>query len=119
MRALRRTAPLLLVALLGIVFAAAITLGTSQLVRQHIGLSSEPLTAGRRLLPPVTARPVQRATPSPSSTATPTTPSKPVAPAPEGGPSPQAPPATPLEAVPPAVTRSGGDGGDAGSHRDD
>jgi hypothetical protein len=38
-------------ALLGIVVAAGVTWGTSQLVRQRIGLASEPLTAGQRLLP--------------------------------------------------------------------
>jgi hypothetical protein len=50
----RRTALISLLAVLGIALAAAITWGTSQLVRQRIGLASEPLTAGRRLLPPVT-----------------------------------------------------------------
>jgi hypothetical protein len=46
-----RNALLVLGALAGIVIAAAITIGTSQLVRQHIGLASEPLSAGSRLLP--------------------------------------------------------------------
>lgn len=45
-----------LLALLGIVLAAAITWGTSQLVRQRIGLASEPLSAGQRLLPRGLAR---------------------------------------------------------------
>ena len=45
----RRTALVVLVAVLGIVLAAAITYATSQLVRQHIGLASEPITAGRTL----------------------------------------------------------------------
>src|SRR6478609_2492109 len=52
----RKTAAVVLVALLGIVLAAAVTWGTSQLVRQRIGLASEPLTAGQRLLPPSLAR---------------------------------------------------------------
>jgi hypothetical protein len=55
MRPTRRTLLGVLVAVLGIGSAAAITWGTSQLVRQRIGLASEPLTAGRRLLPSVTA----------------------------------------------------------------
>ncbi|MHB8242963.1 MAG: hypothetical protein ACYDHN_13360 [Solirubrobacteraceae bacterium] len=46
----RRTALVALFAVLGIVLAAAVTWGTSQLVRQRIGLASEPLTAGSRLL---------------------------------------------------------------------
>jgi nucleoid-associated protein YgaU len=48
----RRTVAVVLVAALGIALAAAITYGTSQLVRQHIGLAGEPLTAGSRLLAP-------------------------------------------------------------------
>jgi uncharacterized membrane protein YgcG len=66
----RRTAFVALVAVLGIVLAAAITYGTSQLVRQHIGLASEPITAGRTLLAPVAAvhsRVTTRATPAPRS----------------------------------------------------
>ncbi len=47
----RRLVVVALLAVLGIALAAAITWGTSQLVRQHIGLSSEPISAGRRLLP--------------------------------------------------------------------
>ena len=45
-----RTAAILLAALAGIVLAAAITWSTSQLVRQRIGLASEPLTAGSSLM---------------------------------------------------------------------
>jgi hypothetical protein len=48
----RNTVLLAVAALAGIVVAAAITWGTSQLVRQHIGLASEPLTAGSSLTPP-------------------------------------------------------------------
>jgi len=60
----RRTALIALLAALGIALAAAVTWGTSQLVSQRIGLSSEPLTAGSRLLPPaasVVPRPATRA----------------------------------------------------------
>ena len=38
-------------ALLGLVLAAAISIAASRLSGQHIGLSSEPLTAGARLSP--------------------------------------------------------------------
>lgn len=38
-------------ALVGIVLTAAITWAASQLTSQHIGLSSEPLSAGRQLAP--------------------------------------------------------------------
>jgi len=55
----RRTALALLAAFLGVVIAAAITYGTSQLVRQHIGLASEPLTAGRTLLPATASAPAK------------------------------------------------------------
>lgn len=62
MSANRKTAVVIVMALLGIVVAAGVTWGTSQLVRQRIGLASEPLTAGQRLLPPSLARttPVHR-----------------------------------------------------------
>lgn len=48
---MRRAAVVTAAALAGIALAAAITWGTSQLVRQRIGLASEPLSAGQRLLP--------------------------------------------------------------------
>src|SRR5204862_1788181 len=47
----RRPALIIAVAVLGIAVAAGITYGTDQLVRQRIGLVSEPLTAGQRLFP--------------------------------------------------------------------
>jgi len=62
---------------LGVVVAAAITYGTSQLVRQHIGLASEPLTAGRTLLPASANAPAKHRAPAstprraPSTTAPP------------------------------------------------
>lgn len=46
-----RRAVIAALAALGIVLTVAITFGTSQLVRQRIGLASEPLSAGQRLLP--------------------------------------------------------------------
>jgi hypothetical protein len=57
----RRTATWVLGALLGIVIAAAITWATSHLTAQHIGLSSEPLSAGRSLVPRLTQRRRQEA----------------------------------------------------------
>ncbi len=51
MKVTRKSLLIVLGAFAGIALAAAITLGTSQLVRQHIGLASEPLSAGSRLLP--------------------------------------------------------------------
>jgi hypothetical protein len=81
----RKTAVVIVIALLGIVVAAGVTWGTSQLVRQRIGLASEPLTAGQRLLPPSLARtaPVHRkkATVRTTKTVTTTVPA-PVTPAP-------------------------------------
>ena len=78
MSANRKTAVVIVMALLGIVVAAGVTWGTSQLVRQRIGLASEPLTAGQRLLPPSLARttPVHRkkATVKPAKTVTTTVP---------------------------------------------
>jgi len=87
----RRSLLVALVAVLGIALAAAITWRTSQLVSQRIGLASEPLTAGRRLLPPAsrtlpriaapslrhaptTGRSTTRSSLAPSTTASPGTP---------------------------------------------
>jgi hypothetical protein len=46
-------------ALLGIALAAGITWATGQLTSQHIGLSSEPLSAGSRLAPRVAGAPTR------------------------------------------------------------
>jgi hypothetical protein len=46
-----RIAVLVALALLGLVVAAGVSLAASRLSSQHIGLSSEPLTAGERLAP--------------------------------------------------------------------
>jgi len=64
MNSANKTAVVALIALLGIVLAAGITWGTSQLVSQRIGLASEPLTAGRRLLAPALARTTRTQAPS-------------------------------------------------------
>ena len=74
----RRMVLTAIAAILGIAVAAAITWGTSQLVRQHIGLASEPPSAGLRLLPAPTPTTSTRSTstpPSTASTSTTTTPS--------------------------------------------
>lgn len=56
----RRAAIWALGALLGIVVTAAITWATSRLTGQHIGLSSEPLSAGRSLAPSAPRHSTQR-----------------------------------------------------------
>ena len=131
----RRTALVLLAALLGIAVAAAITYGTSQLVSQHIGLASEPITAGRALLAPAVRRaPATRTTrtaASPSGGAA--VPGEPRTTTPaEAAPAPEAPAASP---EPPAASReapaapsaehlrteggAGGAGGDGHAQGDD
>jgi len=85
MSATHRTLLVVLAAVLGIVLAAAITWGTSQLVRQHIGLASEPLTAGHRLLPSATSTAGRStATQPPTATTTLTTTSTSTAPSASG-----------------------------------
>jgi hypothetical protein len=132
----RRTAVVVVVALLGIALAAAITWGTSQLVRQRIGLASEPLTAGRRLLPRVARSPARiphpstgatrarnsssQTRPSPApSTAAPSPPASGTA-VPREAPYPSAPQEPAAESPAPARgRRAEGGGGDASAHRDD
>ena len=62
----RQSALWILAGVLGIVLAAGITWATSQLTSQHIGLSSEPISAARALAP----RSPERATPVPTHTTT-------------------------------------------------
>jgi hypothetical protein len=131
----RRTALLVLAALLGIALAAAITWGTSQLVRQRIGLASEPLTAGRRLLPPLAVKPAQTTrigtgtttstsarprshAPSTTTFSPPPTTTVTVTPPPSPAPTATAPP---VESTPPVVRGSGDGrgGGDSSARRDD
>jgi hypothetical protein len=130
----RRTALVLLAALLGIAVAAAITYGTSQLVSQHIGLASEPITAGRALLAPAVRRapatPTRTSAPPSGGTAAPgeprTTSPAEAAPAPEApaasheapAASPQA-PAAPSTEHPRADGGAGGAGGDGHAQGDD
>jgi len=125
----RHVAALLLAALAGIALAAAITLATSQLVRQHIGLASEPLGAGARLLPP-SVRSSEERTPRPSPVGRPGTgaarrsPGPAVPPTrtvePSATPAPSAPAAeTPLPASQQPSSRAAGESGDASARRDD
>ncbi len=66
----RRTVLWMLAAIAGIVLTAAVTWATSQLTSQHIGLSSEPLSAGHGLAPAV----VEQSTPRHSRGTAKTTP---------------------------------------------
>ena len=52
-------------ALAGVVLAAGVTYAASSLSTQRIGLSSEPVNAGRELAPRATARRTPTATPTP------------------------------------------------------
>jgi hypothetical protein len=74
----RSTVLVVLVALLGIAVAAGVTWATSRLVSQHIGLTSEPLTAGRRLLPATGTRAPKPSPASPAGTSSTARPPKPV-----------------------------------------
>lgn len=49
-----------LAALLGIVLTAGMTWATSRLTSQHIGISSEPISAGASLAPPTAERAAKR-----------------------------------------------------------
>jgi hypothetical protein len=143
MSPLRRTVLVALLAVFGIALAAVITWATSQLVSQRIGLASQPLSAGRHLLPPgarssaptLTSQgattttapnthsgqssPTQSSTtPAPSSTTPSTTP------APSGtttrsAPAQPSPTGGGEEAGTRSKGRSSADGGDSASRRDD
>lgn len=65
-----RVAAWALAAVAGLVLAVAISYVASTLSSQHVGLSSEPLTAGERLVPHA-ARPRRTPTPARTLTATP------------------------------------------------
>lgn len=136
MSARRRTALVILAAVLGIAVAAAITWGTSQLVRQRIGLASEPLTVGRRLLAPAAHTPVRgpssprqtttTSTPTPTPSRAPTTSSTPIptpgtppAAAPEPAPESPLSKAAPAESSPFGGSSARDGGGDSSSRRDD
>ncbi|HXD54981.1 MAG TPA: hypothetical protein VN618_09545 [Solirubrobacteraceae bacterium] len=127
----RQTALWALAALLGLMLAAGVSWATSTLTSQHIGLSSEAETAGRRLAPPEATRssPATTSTQQPAgtrppSTSTPTA-TTPIVTAPESETAP-APPAG--EATAPRTTGQGtaqggddssGHGAGGGQGRDD
>jgi hypothetical protein len=114
----RQAALVLLAAMLGLVLAAAVTWGTSQLVRQRIGLASEPLTAGQRLLPPSTRRSPATGKSRPRGT----TRSTPLpTPTPSSAPSPTTQAGSAREPPPTGAGGSGGDRADSapGAGRDD
>jgi len=115
----RRMVLVALLAVLGIALAAAITWGTSQLVRQRIGLASEPLTAGEHLLPPSLARapaPSVKIPRAPTTTVTTTVPATPT-PAPAPAP-PSTPTSTPVQSAPRVSGGSRSDSTDS-AKRDD
>lgn len=72
----RSAVSLVALALVGLVVAAVISLAASRLSSQHIGLSSEPLTAGQRLTPAEVSTARQREA-RPSGTYTTPTPARP------------------------------------------
>ena len=89
-------------ALAGVVLAAGVTYAASSLSTQRIGLSSEPVNAGRELAPRATA------TRTPTSTPTPK-PKKKKRPKPTATPRPAA---TAVPTAVPTVDDHGGGGGD-------
>jgi hypothetical protein len=133
----RQAALWVLAALAGIVLTAGITWATSQLTSQHIGISSEPLSAGHGLAPPVAERAAPRRS-RPTPKVTPTVTAPPAAAPSQGTASttsqtpqattspstsiapettaPAAPPATTFERAP-APRTSGSSGDDGGDHR--
>ncbi len=116
----RRAFLLSVLAALAIVFAAAVTWATSQLVSQRIGLSSEPPTAGLRLLPPAETTP-RRAAPRTSTTGAPRTSGSARTPAPSSVPQTSTAPSRgePAPAQEPAFAGGEGEHGDSSSRRDD
>ncbi len=119
----RRTAIWALAALLGIVLTAGITWATSQLTSQHIGLASEPLSAGSHLAPPVAAKTaLRRSRLAPASTPTVTVRAVTVPSLPTPSRSTQTAPAAPVEVAPPVtaepapVPRTSSSGDDGGDH---
>ncbi len=69
-----KTALWAMAAVLGLVLAAGMSFATSQLTSQHIGIGSEPLTAGRRLAPPPPAATRRTTTPSRTTSTSPRAP---------------------------------------------
>lgn len=83
---MRRVLAWALAAIAGIVVAVAISYAASTLSSQHVGLSSEPLTAGDRLVPHATRpAPRPRGTPTALPTRTPAATAPPAAAGDDGG----------------------------------
>jgi hypothetical protein len=122
-------------ALIGLVLAAGVSIAASKLTRQHIGIASEPLSAGRELAPATTTTPAQRpaarhrhhhrkhhtsttTTPPPvNPTPTPVTP-PPVTPAPTPAPSPPATQTPPQHRDDSSGKDDSGGTGSGGAHDD-
>lgn len=85
-----------LLALLGLLVAAAIAFLATQMVSQKIGISSEPVSAGRALAPRSSAAKKPPVAPTTTSTSASTTTSAPA----------------PAPAAPSAPSDGGGEGGD-------
>lgn len=118
----RTVAAWILAGVAGLLLAAGLSTVAGTLSGQRIGLSSEPLTAGRALAPP-RRRPEPTPTPSPTATRTPT--AVPTAPAPTGVPTvppaaptptvaPTTPPAARAPTIVPTAPPAGGEDGGAG-----
>ena len=131
----RRDTTVAFAAIVGIALAATITWGTSQLVSQRIGLASQPLTAGRGLLPSSSrTRPVARVVRPPAAVRSAPSHTSPAA-APPSSPAVASPSTTAVAPVAPAqatpssgaapatrsgeASRSGGEGSDSSPRRDD
>jgi hypothetical protein len=102
----RRIAAWTLAAVAGLVLAVAISYAASTLSSQHVGLSSEPLSAGDRLVPRATRTPTATPTSKPP-TATPT--STPPTATPTSAPPTATPTFAPSTAPPSGGEDSGGD----------
>jgi len=103
----RSTIGIVVLALLGLVLAAAITMAASSLTSQRVGLSAEPLSAGDELVPQATI-PVHGRARTTTTTRTTTTPAR----------------TTTTPAAPPATVTNDDRGGDdhsgpGGGGRDD
>ena len=110
----QRTFALAVAAVAGLVLAAALTTAASTLSNQSVGLSSEPLTAGRGLAPTATATASPEPTPRPTRTAKPR-PTRTPRPAATPDPTAVAPPPDDDEtAVPAAATTTAAGAGGAG-----
>jgi hypothetical protein len=96
-----------LAAVAGLVLAVAISYAASTLSSQHVGLSSEPLSAGDRLVPRATRTPTARPTASPTATRT----SRPPTATPTSVPPAATPTSVPPPATPTAPPRGGEDSG--------